>query len=215
MVLVIALGPTCSNRLSAPIARRSEAAIDAGGTAEQTEALTHLPFDVLADMARERALLDGHRVAPRRESLRAPALISQQSPVVPIFGCSYFLLVTDIIFDHGFGHILFRVAGTALDTATLEMLQYVMHHLIVKVLIAIGHELCCAVKAAQLSVETAEKDMPTQLHEAMKSQGGRRLGPPCEPPWQPHLGPLPRRGESFPGFLPSASNVKDGQYIFV
>lgn len=54
--------------------------------------------------------------------------------------------------------------GNALDKpATLASLQCAVHHLKVKVLVVLGHELCGAVKAAQIPVENLEKGMLAQL----------------------------------------------------
>merc|ERR1712003_85476 len=61
-----------------------------------------------------------------------------------------------------------RVAGNGLDTAAHASLQFAVHHLKVKVLVVLGHELCGAIKAAQLPNETLENEMPSQLEQALK-----------------------------------------------
>merc|ERR1719284_1907692 len=105
---------------------------------------------------------------PEASAFERRALISKQFPSVAILGCSDSRVPTEIIFDQGLGDLfVIRVAGNALDTATLASLQYAVHHLKVKVVVVLGHELCGAVKAAQLPVETLEKE-PSQLGQALK-----------------------------------------------
>merc|ERR1712217_390992 len=95
------------------------------------------------------------------------ALIMKQFPSVAILGCSDSRVPVEIVFDQGLGDIfVIRVAGNALDTATLASLQYAVHHLHVKIVLVLGHELCGAVKAAQLPVEALERE-PEQLEQAL------------------------------------------------
>lgn len=78
--------------------------------------------------------------------------------------CSDSRVPTNIVTDQGFADALvIRVAGAALDTAALASLRYALHHLRVKVLIAVGHGFSGAVRTAHLQMETLAKDMPTQL----------------------------------------------------
>mmetsp|Transcript_72353 Transcript_72353/g.200548 ORF Transcript_72353/g.200548 Transcript_72353/m.200548 type:complete len:305 (-) Transcript_72353:238-1152(-) len=189
----IALGTTCSHQLSflgsrekpaakAPAEERNAAKEDywQGFSMEearkhadtsQARALARPPQEVFEDLQRGNARFwTGAAVRPEASAFERRALISKQSPVVAILGCSDSRVPTEIIFDQGLGDIfVVRVAGNALDTATLASLQYAVHHLKVKVLVVLGHELCGAVKAAQLPVETIEKEMPAQLQEALKS----------------------------------------------
>lgn len=85
----------------------------------------------------------GTAVRPEAIALERRALISKQTRVVAILSCSDSRVPTDTVFDEGVADIfVIRVAGTALDTATLAALQYV------KVRIAFAHEFCGAVKAS-------------------------------------------------------------------
>lgn len=136
---------------------------------EQSKAMARSPGDVLAELQRGNARF-WMNVASRPEAsaFERRALISKQFPSVAVLGCSDSRVPTEIVFDQGLGDIfVIRVAGNALDTATLASLQYAVHHLKVKVVVVLGHELCGAVKAAQLPVEVLEKE-PTQLEQALK-----------------------------------------------
>merc|ERR1719343_428784 len=97
------------------------------------------------------------------------ALISKQFPSVAVLGCSDSRVPVEIVFDQGLGDMfVIRVAGNCLDTATTASLQYAVHHLKVKVLIVMGHELCGAVKASQLPMDAIDKE-PETLGRLLKS----------------------------------------------
>lgn len=134
-------------------------------------ALARTPSEVLADMQRRSARFwMGTAMRPEAIALERQALLSKQPPVVAIVSCSEVRVPADIVFDQGLADIfVIRVAGTALETATLASLHYALHYLTAKVLIALGHEMCGMAKAAQLPVETFATEMPTQLQEALTS----------------------------------------------
>jgi len=96
-------------------------------------------------------------------------MISKQFPSVAILGCSDSRVPTEIVFDQGLGDIfVIRVAGNCIGTSTLASLQYAVHHLKVKVLMVMGHEMCGAVKAAMLNVEALENE-PSELEQVLKN----------------------------------------------
>eukprot|EP00429_Kryptoperidinium_foliaceum_P072576 CAMPEP_0176072354 /NCGR_PEP_ID=MMETSP0120_2-20121206/36145_1 /TAXON_ID=160619 /ORGANISM="Kryptoperidinium foliaceum, Strain CCMP 1326" /LENGTH=322 /DNA_ID=CAMNT_0017406023 /DNA_START=14 /DNA_END=982 /DNA_ORIENTATION=- len=136
----------------------------------QSRALAQAPGDVLAELQRGNARFwMGTSVRPESTAFERRALISKQFPSVAILGCSDSRVPTEIVFDQGLGDLfVVRVAGNALDTATIASLQYAVHHLNVKVLMVLGHELCGAVKAAQLPKILLEKE-PAQLEMALKA----------------------------------------------
>jgi len=136
--------------------------------AEHSRAAARTPSEVLAELQRGNARFwTGSATRPEASAFERRALISKQFPCVAILGCSDSRVPTEIIFDQGLGDIfVVRVAGNALDTVTTASLQYAAHHLQVKVLVVLGHELCGAVKAAQSPAEALAKE-PRQLHEAL------------------------------------------------
>merc|ERR1712157_56251 len=87
---------------------------------------------------------------------------------VALLACADSRVPTEMIFDQGLGDLfVVRVAGNALDTTTHGSLQFAVNVLKVKVLVVLGHELCGAIKAAQLPDEKLE-EMPSHLEEALK-----------------------------------------------
>merc|ERR1712232_1295050 len=94
------------------------------------------------------------------------ALLNKQFPSVALLACADSRVPTEMIFDQGLGDLfVVRVAGNALDTTTHGSLQFAVNVLKVKVLVVLGHELCGAIKAAQLPDEKLE-EMPSHLEEA-------------------------------------------------
>merc|ERR1712190_530560 len=64
----------------------------------------------------------------------------------------------EMVFDQGLGDLfVVRVAGNGLDIAAQGSLQFAVNVLKVKVLVVLGHELCGAIKAAQLPDEHLEE----------------------------------------------------------
>merc|ERR1711920_638618 len=118
--------------------------------------------------AREHPLLDGPCLPSRGELLRSPCLAQQ---AVPLGGPARLCRLARAHGDDlrpGLGDLfVVRVAGNALDTTTHGSLQFAVNVLKVKVLVVLGHELCGAIKAAQLPDEKFE-EMPSHLEEALK-----------------------------------------------
>merc|ERR1712083_890886 len=87
------------------------------------------------------------------------ALLNKQFPSVALLACADSRVPTEMIFDQGLGDLfVVRVAGNALDTTTHGSLQFAVNVLKVKVLVVLGHELCGAIKAAQLPDEKLEDE---------------------------------------------------------
>merc|ERR1719436_832501 len=126
------------------------------------------PWEILAELQRGNARFWMNCAnRPERSAFERRGLISKQFPSVAVLGCSDSRVPTEIVFDQGLGDLfVIRVAGNALDTATLASLQYAVHHLKVKLVLVLGHELCGAVKAAQLPIEALEGE-PLQLEQAL------------------------------------------------
>jgi len=134
-----------------------------------SEKSNRTPKEVLEDLQRGNTRFwMNTAVRPEMSAFSRRGLISKQFPSVAILGCSDSRVPTEIVFDQGLGDIfVIRVAGNCLDTATLASLQYSVHHLKVKVLVVLGHEMCGAVKAAMLPDETLEQE-PLELEQALK-----------------------------------------------
>mmetsp|Transcript_109000 Transcript_109000/g.351801 ORF Transcript_109000/g.351801 Transcript_109000/m.351801 type:complete len:490 (-) Transcript_109000:80-1549(-) len=129
---------------------------------QQSKVLARTPHEVLADLQRGNARFwTGQAKRAEKSAFERRALISKQFPSVAILGCSDSRVPTEIVFDQGLGDIfVIRVAGNSLGTSTLASLQYAVHHLKVKVLVVLGHEMCGAVKAAMQSMESLEQEQP-------------------------------------------------------
>jgi len=135
----------------------------------QQEKMSRTPGEVLAELQRGNARFWMNAAnRPETSAFERRGLISKQFPSVAILGCSDSRVPTEIVFDQGLGDIfVVRVAGNCLDTATLASLQFAVHHLKVKVLAVLGHELCGAVKAAMLPQDKIEQE-PSELEQALK-----------------------------------------------
>jgi len=135
----------------------------------QSVVMKRSPGEVLAELQRGNARFWMNCASrPERSAFERRGLISKQFPSVAVLGCSDSRVPTEIVFDQGLGDLfVIRVAGNALDTATLASLQYAIHHLKVKLVVVLGHEMCGAVKAAQLPQEKLEQE-PSELEQALK-----------------------------------------------
>jgi len=133
-----------------------------------SRALKMTPREVLADLQRGNARFwTNSGTRPDTNAFDRRALISKQFPTVALLCCADSRVPPELIFDQGLGSLfVVRVAGNAVDTATMASLQYAVHHLKVKVLVVLGHELCGAIKAAQLPLEKLQQE-PKELSEAL------------------------------------------------
>mmetsp|Transcript_83153 Transcript_83153/g.209606 ORF Transcript_83153/g.209606 Transcript_83153/m.209606 type:complete len:330 (+) Transcript_83153:99-1088(+) len=136
---------------------------------KQSMVMKKTPGEVLAEIQRGNARFWTNSASrPEKSAFERRGLISKQFPSVAVLGCSDSRVPTEIVFDQGLGDLfVIRVAGNALDTATLASLQYAIHHLMVKVVMVLGHEACGAVKAAQLPTDKLEQE-PSELEQALK-----------------------------------------------
>ena len=72
-----------------------------------------------------------------------------QKPFAIVLTCSDSRVPPEILFNKGLGEIFtVRVAGNVLDPHQLGSIEYAIEHLGVKLVVALGHEKCGAVKAA-------------------------------------------------------------------
>jgi len=135
----------------------------------QSMVMAKTPTEVFADLQRGNTRFwTGRASRPEASAFERRALLNKQFPSVAVLACADSRVPTEMVFDQGLGDLfVVRVAGNGLDTATQASLQFAVNHLKVKVLVVLGHELCGAIKAAQLPDETLE-EMPTQLGQALK-----------------------------------------------
>mmetsp|Transcript_114095 Transcript_114095/g.317433 ORF Transcript_114095/g.317433 Transcript_114095/m.317433 type:complete len:299 (+) Transcript_114095:73-969(+) len=133
-----------------------------------SQVLKMSPREVLAELQRGNARFwMGSASRPEASAFDRRALISKQFPTVAVLSCADSRVPPELIFDQGLGSIfVVRVAGNCLATTTTASLQYAVHHLKVKVLVVLGHELCGAIKAAQLPIEQLQQE-PKELSEAL------------------------------------------------
>ena len=93
--------------------------------------------------------VDGASIHPNQDSARRHELVSSQSPVCVIFGCSDSRLAAEIIFDVGLGDVfVIRTAGQVIDDAVLGSLEYSVDVLDIPLIVVLGHDSCGAVTAA-------------------------------------------------------------------
>jgi len=137
--------------------------------AAQCEALRKSPREVLVELQRGNARFwMGTASRPEATAFDRRALISKQFPTVAVLSCADSRVPPELVFDQGLGSVfVVRVAGNVLATSTMASLQYAVHHLKVKVLVVLGHELCGAVKAAQLPTKLLEQE-PKELSIALR-----------------------------------------------
>lgn len=138
--------------------------------AGQASAMKRTPAEVLAELQRGNVRFwMGQASRPEKSAFERRALISKQFPSTAILSCSDSRVPVEIVFDQGLGDMfVIRVAGNCLDKTTMASLQYAVHHLKVKLLIVMGHEGCGAVKAAQLPLDSINKE-PESLSALLKS----------------------------------------------
>lgn len=78
-----------------------------------------------------------------------------QTPFAVVLGCSDSRVPTEIVYDQRPGDLfVIRVAGTVVESCTLGSIEYAVNHLKPRVVVAMGHEGCGAVKAAMLDEST-------------------------------------------------------------
>jgi len=98
-----------------------------------------------------RRFVSGRMQHPDQGVRRRRKVLSGQSPLAVVIGCSDSRVPPEIIFDQGFGSLfIVRTAGHVLDDAAVGSVEYAVHHLHVPLILVLGHADCGAVKAAML-----------------------------------------------------------------
>jgi len=103
-------------------------------------------------------------------------LVSGQSPIAIIIGCSDSRVPPDVIFDQPLGALfVVRTAGHVLSDIGLGSVEYAADHLEIPLLIVLGHERCGAVTAA-IAGESADGGFGTVLDEIAMSIDAKEEG---------------------------------------
>jgi carbonic anhydrase len=90
------------------------------------------------------------RVAEKRE-----LLLDSQVPFAAILGCSDSRVIPNLIFVQGVGDLFVaRVAGNYPDDLVIASIEYAIEHLGTRLVVALGHQNCGAVKAVYSAIET-------------------------------------------------------------
>jgi carbonic anhydrase len=89
------------------------------------------------------------RVAEKRELLK-----DSQAPYAAILGCSDSRVIPNLIFVQGIGDLFVaRVAGNYPDDLVIASIEYAVEHLGTRLIMALGHQDCGAVKAVYSAIE--------------------------------------------------------------
>jgi len=126
----------------------------------QDAKMKRTPKQVLEDLQRGNARFwMGNAKRPEKSAFERRALINKQFPHTAILACADSRVPVEIVFDQGLGDMfVVRVAGNAATETTCGSLLFSVNHLLVKVLVVMGHEGCGAVKAAGLPDEALAKE---------------------------------------------------------
>lgn len=80
---------------------------------------------------------------------RREVAVEGQRPYAAILACADSRVPPEIIFDEGLGNLfVVRVAGNVLDDMIIGSLEYAVEHLMVSLIVVMGHDACGAVTAA-------------------------------------------------------------------
>jgi carbonic anhydrase len=89
---------------------------------------------------------------------RREELTKSQHPFAAIVGCSDSRVPPEIVFDQGLGDLfVMRVAGNVIDDHSLGSIEYAVDHLVVRLIVVLGHQRCGAVKAAKETIAAKTK----------------------------------------------------------
>lgn len=115
---------------------------------------------------------------PAQNSSRRAELLSSQSPIATVFGCSDSRVPAELVFDRGLGELFgVRTAGHVLDAGVIGSLEYSQAVLKVPLLVVLGHESCGAVKASVDAIATGSlpggfiRDVVQQVMPSLVSSG--------------------------------------------
>ena len=108
---------------------------------------------LLATNSYENASLIFPDMTKRREELT-----KSQHPFAIVVGCSDSRVPPEIVFDQGLGDLfVIRVAGNVIDDHSLGSIEYAVDHLVVRLIVVLGHQRCGAVKAAKETIAAKTK----------------------------------------------------------
>src|SRR5438105_2921376 len=89
---------------------------------------------------------------------RRAELTKSQHPFAIIVSCSDSRVPPEIVFDQGLGDLfVIRVAGNVIDDHSLGSVEYAVDHLVVRLIVVLGHQRCGAVKAAKETIAAKTK----------------------------------------------------------
>jgi carbonic anhydrase len=101
--------------------------------------------------------------------------VEKQEPFAAVLSCADSRVPVELVFDQTIGHIFVtRVAGNIVTPEIVASLEYGVAVLGIKVIIALGHSSCGAVKAAMKaeSVPGQISSLYFHLHRAVEESGG-------------------------------------------
>ena len=85
-------------------------------------------------------------------------LAKSQHPFAFIGGCSDSRVPPEIVFDQGLSDLFVcRVAGNVINDESLLSIEYAVDHLVVSLIVVLGHQRCAAVRAAKEIVASKGK----------------------------------------------------------
>src|SRR3989440_11733163 len=100
----------------------------------------------------------GNLQHPGQTTERRTELSKSQHPFAVIVSCSDSRVPPEIVFDQGLGDLfIFRVAGNVIDDHGVGSVEYAVDHLVVRLIVVLGHQRCGAVKAAKETIAAKTK----------------------------------------------------------
>ena len=100
---------------------------------------------------------------------RRAELTKSQHPFAIIVSCSDSRVPPEIIFDQGLGDLfVLRVAGNVMNDESLGSIEYAVDHLAVRLIVALGHQSCGAVKAAKEMI-AAKAEAPAHIQSLVNA----------------------------------------------
>ena len=129
----------------------SEPFVSGGGVTTADQALRQLKEG-------NRRFVAGEMIHPDQTVDRRREVAKGQQPFAIIFGCVDSRVPPEIVFDRGLGDVLvIRTAGHALDSASLNSVEFGVHELGIPLVMVLGHQRCGAVAATVEAVEKGAK----------------------------------------------------------
>lgn len=137
--------------LSAALPDRASSATPAGAMAGASGSAERLLGQLMAGNKRfvNNDFPMQSRIAEKRELLK-----DSQAPYAAILGCSDSRVIPNLIFVQGIGDLFVaRVAGNYPDDLVIASIEYAVEHLGTRLIMALGHQNCGAVKAVYAAIE--------------------------------------------------------------